>query len=55
MAYDTKNPFARIVRGELPAFRVLDDEHVLAFMDIMPQADGHTRQIAAYLKDPFED
>ena len=42
MAYDTNNPFARIVRGELPAFRVLDDEHVLAFMDIMPQADGHT-------------
>ena len=42
MAYDTNNPFARIVRGELPAFKVLDDEHVLAFMDIMPQAVGHT-------------
>ena len=42
MAYDDQNIFARIFRGELPAIKVYEDEQVLAFMDIMPQADGHT-------------
>ena len=42
MAYDDQNIFARILRGERPAIKVYEDDHVLAFMDIMPQADGHT-------------
>jgi histidine triad (HIT) family protein len=42
VAYDTSNIFARILRGEVPAFRVYEDEHTLAFMDVMPQSDGHT-------------
>jgi len=42
MAYDTSNIFARILRGEIPAHKVCEDEHTLAFMDVMPQADGHT-------------
>jgi len=42
MAYDRDNPFARILRGELPAHKVLEDDHTLAFMDIMPQTRGHT-------------
>lgn len=42
MAYDDQNIFARILRGELPAFKVYEDEQVLAFMDVMPQAEGHT-------------
>lgn len=42
MAYDDQNIFARILRGELPAIKVYEDDQVLAFMDIMPQADGHT-------------
>ena len=42
MAYDDQNIFARILRCELPAIKVYEDDHVLAFMDIMPQADGHT-------------
>jgi hypothetical protein len=41
MAYDRSNVFARILRGEIPAYTVLEDEHTLAFMDVMPQADGH--------------
>ena len=41
MAYDTSNIFARIVRGEIPAHKVFEDEHTLAFMDVMPQSDGH--------------
>lgn len=42
MAYDRNNVFARILRGELPAHRVYEDQLTLAFMDLMPQADGHT-------------
>ena len=42
MAYDDQNIFARILRGELPAIKIYEDEQVLAFMDIMPQAEGHT-------------
>lgn len=42
MAYDDQNIFAKILRGELPAIKVYEDDQVLAFMDIMPQADGHT-------------
>ncbi|WP_180023545.1 HIT family protein [Acinetobacter sp. YH1901134] len=42
MTYDDQNIFARILRGELPAFKVYEDDQVLAFMDVMPQAEGHT-------------
>lgn len=42
MAYDQQNIFAKILRGDLPAIKVYEDERTLAFMDIMPQADGHT-------------
>lgn len=40
-AYDATNIFARILRGELPAHKVYEDENTLAFMDIMPRAEGH--------------
>jgi histidine triad (HIT) family protein len=40
-AYDDNNIFAKILRGELPCEKVYEDDHVLAFMDIMPRADGH--------------
>ena len=42
MSYDTNNIFAKILRGEIPCTKVYEDEHTIAFMDIMPQADGHT-------------
>ncbi len=41
IAYDTDNIFAKILRGEIPATRVYEDDETLAFMDIMPRADGH--------------
>ena len=41
-AYDPNNIFAKILRGEMPCVRVFEDEVSLAFMDIMPRADGHT-------------
>ena len=42
MAYDTNNVFARILRSEIPAHKVYEDDRTLAFMDVMPQAEGHT-------------
>jgi histidine triad (HIT) family protein len=39
--YDESNIFARILRGEIPARKVYEDEHALAFHDINPQAPVH--------------
>lgn len=39
--YDDNNIFAKILRGEIPAHRVYEDDHTIAFMDVMPQAPGH--------------
>ncbi len=40
-AYDPDNPFAKILRGEIPCKKVFEDEHALAFHDIRPQAPVH--------------
>src|SRR5215210_9516285 len=40
--YDVNNVFAKILRGELPAYKVYEDEKAFAFLDIMPRAPGHT-------------
>ncbi len=41
MAYDPGNIFAKILRGEIPCVKVYEDGATLAFMDVMPQAEGH--------------
>ncbi|TCT04710.1 HIT family protein [Aquabacter spiritensis] len=41
-AYDPQNIFAKILRGELPCFKVYEDDRALAFLDIMPRCPGHT-------------
>ena len=41
MTYDNNNIFAKILRGEIPCHKIYEDEHTLAFMDVMPQVDGH--------------
>jgi histidine triad (HIT) family protein len=41
-AYDNNNAFAKILRGEFPCHKVYENEHVLAFLDIMPRVPGHT-------------
>ena len=41
LPYDEGNLFARILRGEIPAKRVYEDEFALAFHDIHPQAPTH--------------
>lgn len=52
MKYDSTNIFGQILRGEAPAFVVDEDEFTLTFMDIMPQANGHTLVIP---KEPAVD
>lgn len=44
--YDPENIFAKILRGEIPSVRVWEDEHVLAFMDVFPQSEGHVLVIS---------
>jgi histidine triad (HIT) family protein len=41
-SYDPNNIFAKILRGELPCYKVYEDDKALAFLDIMPRAQGHT-------------
>lgn len=40
-AYDNNNIFGKILRGEIPAHKVYEDDNTLVFMDVMPQAEGH--------------
>ena len=41
-AYDNQNIFAKILRGEIPCYKVFENRHTLAFLDIMPRSPGHT-------------
>ena len=45
-AYDPANVFARVIRGELPAHTVWEDDEVLALMDLFPQSRGHVLVIS---------
>ena len=42
MPYDDSNVFAKILRGDIPSHKIYEDDDVLVFMDVMPQAPGHT-------------
>ncbi len=46
--YDNDNVFAKILRGEIPCYKVYEDDVALAFMDIMPRVDGHTLVIPKF-------
>lgn len=39
--YDDQNIFSKIIKGEIPSYKVYEDEHTLVIMDIMPQSKGH--------------
>jgi histidine triad (HIT) family protein len=54
-AYDPSNVFAKILRGEMPAETVYEDDKTLAFMDIMPRCDGHTLVIPKAAARTFFD
>ena len=40
--YDSQNIFAKIIRGEMPCYKLYEDDDVLAFLDLFPQSFGHT-------------
>ena len=40
--YDPGNVFAKVLRGDLPCYRIYEDDDLLAFLDLYPQARGHT-------------
>ena len=52
MAYDDQNIFAKILRGEIPCVKVYEDARTLAFMDVMPESDGHVLVVP---KEPAEN
>ena len=41
LEYDADNIFAKIIRGEIPCFKIFETEHALAFLDAFPMAEGH--------------
>lgn len=41
-SYDHQNVFAKILRGEIPCYRVYENSRTFAFLDIMPRSPGHT-------------
>jgi histidine triad (HIT) family protein len=55
MSYDKNNIFAKILRGEIPSFKVYEDAHSFAFMDVMPQSNGHTLVIPKSEAENFFD
>jgi histidine triad (HIT) family protein len=52
MPYDQNNIFAKILRGEIPCVKVYEDDKTLAFMDVMPESDGHVLVVP---KEPAEN
>ena len=55
MSYDDQNIFAKILRGEIPNDTVYEDEHVLAFRDINPQAPTHVLVLPKGAYVSFDD
>ena len=55
MAYRNTNVFAKILRDNAPAFKVYENDSALAFMDIMPQMDGHTLVIPKSAAENLHD
>jgi histidine triad (HIT) family protein len=55
LSYDSGNIFARILRGELPCKKIYEDQHVLAFHDIRPQAPVHALVIPKGAYESMDD
>lgn len=53
--YDNNNVFAKILRDEMPCFKIYEDDYSLAFMDIMPQAKGHALVIPKFAAETLLD
>ncbi len=55
LVYDNDNVFAKILRGEIPSYKVYEDDIALAFLDIMPRIEGHTLVIPKFPARTFLD
>jgi histidine triad (HIT) family protein len=59
MSYDQKNIFARILEGDAPCVKVCESAQTLAFMDVMPQSEGHVlvipKEPAANIHEASDD
>lgn len=55
MNYDKNNIFAKIIRGEIPCKKILENEHALAFHDIYPKTKVHALVIPKGEYCSFED
>ncbi|MCX4265049.1 MAG: HIT family protein [Muribaculaceae bacterium] len=47
--------FSRIIAGEIPSYKVAEDEHFYAFLDINPMAEGHTLVVPKHEVDYIFD
>ena len=47
-AYNKENIFAKIIKGEADCVKILENDYILSFMDVMPQTPGHTLLIPKY-------
>lgn len=47
--------FTKIIKGEIPSDKVYEDDHVLAFLDIMPDEEGHTLVVPKQQIDKIYD
>ena len=45
--------FTKIARGEIPSFKVAEDDSFYAFLDISPLAKGHTLVIPKHVEDDY--
>jgi histidine triad (HIT) family protein len=47
--------FSKIIAGEIPAYRIAEDDHFFAFLDIFPLVEGHVLVIPKLEIDKFFD
>ena len=55
MIYDDENIFAKILRGEIPSYKIHEDDNTFAFLDVMPRSHGHTLVIPKAKATGFTD
>ncbi len=53
--YDDNNIFAKILRGEIPSYKIFEDDRTFAFLDVMPRSHGHTLVIPKARATGFTD
>lgn len=47
--------FSKIIAGEIPSYKIAENEHFYAFLDIFPMAEGHVLVVPRQETDKFFD